>query len=212
MVFLNTWNYSWRQTCSIWPKDKSPFITQTFRQSAKSRRYTKGQLTEFWDAILLSSASKNVVQKFTRNLILPTNANKGPDGCTYDVSPTHFFVDNMISPNYFENEFVPTFRTVGYWLGKCGIWFSIFPFIKLIFDIVVTVMRTVEIHRITGRIVSFGKLLLTATNVQFLHAFNTELSLFSSQTHQVFDTYICRKAGIYRTHLSLYSNTTQNCS
>ena len=34
---------------------------------------------------------------------------------------------------------------------------------KLIIDIVVTVLRTLEIHRITGRSVSFGKVLLSAT-------------------------------------------------
>ena len=53
------------------PKDISTFTTQKFPQSAKARMYTKGQLSEFWDAILMSSASKNALQKFTRNLIVP---------------------------------------------------------------------------------------------------------------------------------------------
>ena len=69
----------------------------------------------------------------------------------------------MISPNYFENEFVQTFGTIGYWLEKCGIWFAIFLFVKLIIDIVVVVMRTLEIHRINGRSVNSGKVLLSAT-------------------------------------------------
>ena len=88
------------------PKDISPFTTQKFPQSAKAGMYTKGQLSEFWDAILRSSASKNALQKFTRNLIVPSNAKKGPDGYTYYSPRTDFFVDNMISPNYFENKFV----------------------------------------------------------------------------------------------------------
>ena len=74
----------------------------------------------------------------------------------------------MISPNYFENKFVQTFGTVDYWLEKCGIWFAIILFVKLIIDIVVTVMRTLEIHRITGRSVSFGKILLSATYNLFM--------------------------------------------
>ena len=74
----------------------------------------------------------------------------------------------MISPNYFENEFVETFGTIGYWLEKCGIWFAIFLFVKLIIDIVVVVMRTLEIHRITGRSVNFGKVLLSATYNLFM--------------------------------------------
>ena len=125
--------------------------------------YTKGQLSEFWDVILKSSASKNALQKFTQNLIVPSNAKKGPDGYTYYAPRTDFFVDNMISPNFFESEFAETFETIGYWLEKCGIWFAIFLFVKLIIDIVVVVMRTLEIHRITGKSINFGKVLLSAT-------------------------------------------------
>ena len=39
------------------PKDISPFTTQNFTQSAKAVLYTKGQLSDFWDAILMSSAA-----------------------------------------------------------------------------------------------------------------------------------------------------------
>ena len=150
------------------PKDNSPFTTQKFRQSAKAGMYTKGQLSEFWDAILMNSASKNALQKITRDLIVPSNAKKGPDGYSYYAPRTDFFVGYMISPNSFENKFVQTFGTVGYWLEKCGIWFAIFLFVKLIIDIVVTVMRTLEIHRITGRSVSFGKVSLSATYNLFM--------------------------------------------
>ena len=122
--------------------------------------YTKGQLSEFWDAILMSSTSKNVLQKFTRNLMGPSNAKKGADGYTYYATWTDFFLDNMISPNYFENMFVQTYGTVDWWLEKCGICFAIFLFPKLIIDIIVTVMRTSEVHLITGISVSFEKKVL----------------------------------------------------
>ena len=100
------------------PKDISPFTTQKFPQSAKAGMYTKGHLSEFWEAILMSSASKNALQKFTRNLIVPSNAKKGPDGYTYSAPRTDFVVDNMISPKYFENEFVGTFGTIGLLPGE----------------------------------------------------------------------------------------------
>ena len=116
----------------------------------------------------MSSASKNALQKLTRNLIVPSNAKKGPDGYTYYAPRTDCFVDTMISPKYLENKFVRTFGTVGYWLEKCGIWFAIFLFIKLIIDIIVTVMRTLEIHLITGISVSFGKVSLSATYSLFI--------------------------------------------
>ena len=87
------------------PKDIPPSTTQKFPQSAKAGMHTKRQLSEFWDNILMSSASKNDLQKFTRNLIVPSNAKKGPDGYTYYAPRTDFFVDNMIYYNRI------TFRT-----------------------------------------------------------------------------------------------------
>ena len=51
------------------PEDVVPFTRDQFPQSINARMYTKGQLTEFWDNILMSSASKNALQKFTRKLI-----------------------------------------------------------------------------------------------------------------------------------------------
>ena len=145
------------------PKDISPFTTQKIPQSAKARMFTKRQLTEFWDGILISSASKNALQKFTRNLILHSNAKKGPDGYTYYPPRTDFFLENMISTKYFENKMVQIFGTVGYWLEKCGILFAIILFIKLILDIIVTVISVLEIQRITGRSISFVKVLVSAT-------------------------------------------------
>ena len=157
-------------------KDISPFTTQKFPQSAKAGMFTKRQLSEVWDAILMSSASKNALQKFTRTLIVPSNANKGPDGYTYYASRTDFFVDNMISPIYFEHKFNQTYGTVDYWLEKCGIWFAIFLFIKLIIDIIVTVIRTKK-HRITGKSVSFGKVLQSATyNLSMISILNSVYS------------------------------------
>ena len=190
------------------PQDISHFTSQKIPQSAKAGLYTKGQHSEFWDAFLKSSASKNALQKFTRNLIVPSNAKKGPDGYTYYAPRTDFFLDNMISPNYFENEFVQTFGTAGYWLEKCRICFAIFLFIKLIIDIVVTVMRTLEIHRITGRSVSFGKVLLSATYNIFM--VSILISVYSPAKPIESSTSIAVKnARIYGTYPSLYPNTTQ---
>ena len=55
-------------------EDICPFTTQTFPQSARAGMYTKRQLSEFWDAIPISSASMNALLKFTRNLTVPSNA------------------------------------------------------------------------------------------------------------------------------------------
>ena len=106
-------------------KDISPFTTRKFPQSAKVGVYTKGRVSEFWDAILMSSALKNALQKITQNLIVPSNAKKGPDGYTCYAPRLDFFVDEMFSPNYFGKEFVEIFGANGYSLGKSGIWFGL---------------------------------------------------------------------------------------
>ena len=80
--------------------------------------HTKRQLSEFWDAILISSASKNALQKLTRNLIVLSNAKEGRDGYTYYPHRTDFFVDNMISPDYFKNKFARTLRPLATGLGN----------------------------------------------------------------------------------------------
>ena len=84
----------------------------------------------------MSSASRNALQKFTRKLIFPSNSKKGPDGYTFCAPRMDFFVDNMISPGYFESKFRQIFGTIGYWLEKCGIWFAVFRFAKLIIDVI----------------------------------------------------------------------------
>ena len=111
----------------------------------------------------MNSASKNASQKFTRKLIVPSQSKKGPEGYTYYAPKMDFFVDNMISPGYSESKFRQIFGTIGYWLEKCGIWFAVFLFIRLIFDVTVTIIRAFEIHRLTGASVGFGKSLLQLT-------------------------------------------------
>ena len=64
------------------PKDVAPFTRDQFAQSINAGVYTKGQLCDFWDNMLMSFASKNALQKSTRKLIVPSNSKKGPDGYT----------------------------------------------------------------------------------------------------------------------------------
>ena len=163
------------------PKDVAPFRRDHFPESINAGVYTKGQLTEFWDNILISSASKNALQKFTRKLIVPSQSKKRPEGYTYYVLKMDFFVDNMISPGYFESKFRQTFGTIAYWLEKCGIWFAVFPFVKLIIDITVTTVRAFEIHRLTGASVVFGKILFSATYNLFM--VSIFLSMFTPTTN-----------------------------
>ena len=73
---------------------------------------TEAQLSEFWDNILMSSGTKNALQKLSRKFIVPSNSKKRPDGYTYYTPRLDFFVDNIKSPGYFESKFRQTFGTI----------------------------------------------------------------------------------------------------
>ena len=85
----------------------------------------------------------------------------------------------MISPSYFKNQFMDTFGSVAYVLEFCGIYFSCFLFIKLIVDLIVMILRHMEINRLTGASLGLGKTLLSASYNLFLTSILT--SVFNPQ-------------------------------
>ena len=85
----------------------------------------------------------------------------------------------MISPSYFKNQFMDTFGLFAYVLEFCGIYFSCFLFIKLIVDLIVMILRHMEINRLTGASLGFGKTLLSSSYNLFLTSILT--SVFNPQ-------------------------------
>ena len=81
----------------------------------------------------------------------------------------------MISPEYFKDRFMDTFGPVAYFLEHCKIYFSVFLFFKLIIDVVVMAIRHLEISRMTGASLGFGKTLLSASYNIFLTSVFTSL-------------------------------------
>ena len=81
----------------------------------------------------------------------------------------------MISPGYFKDRFMDTFGPVAYVLEHCGIYFSVFSFFKLIIDVVVIVIRHLEISEKTGASFGFGKTLLSASYNIFLMSVVTSM-------------------------------------
>ena len=81
----------------------------------------------------------------------------------------------MISPEYFKDRFMDTFGPVAYFLEHCGNYFSVFLFFKLIIDVVVMVIRHLEISRMTGASLGFRKTLLSASYIIFLTSVLTSM-------------------------------------
>ena len=85
----------------------------------------------------------------------------------------------MISPSYFKNQFMDTFGSVAYVLEFCGKYFSCFLFIKLIVDLIVMILRHMELNRLTGASLGFGMTLLSPSYNLFLKSILT--SVFNPQ-------------------------------
>ena len=81
----------------------------------------------------------------------------------------------MISPEYFKDRFMDTFGPVAYILEHCGTYSSVFLFLKLIIDLIVVIKRHMEINRLTGVSLGFGKTLLSASYISFLTSVMTSM-------------------------------------
>ena len=68
-----------------------------------------------------------------------------------------------------------TFGPIAYVLEHCGLYFSVFLFFKLIIDIVLMVIRHLEISKMTGASLGFGKTLLSASYNIFLMSVLTSM-------------------------------------
>ena len=162
--FTNTPTLEHRKLPAVFgPKDVTPVSRRAFGGAGDAEIYTRAQLSEFWDKILISAASRKALHKFSRELIVPNTAIYGPEQISYYAPRTDFYVENMISPSYFKNQFMDTFGLVAYVLELCGIYFSCLLFIKLIVDLIVVILRHMEINRLTGASLGFGKTLLSAS-------------------------------------------------
>ena len=160
-------------------KDVTPVSRRAFGGAGAAGIYTRAQLSEFWDNIFISAASRKALQKFSRELIVPNTAIHGPEQYSYYAPGTDFYVDNMISPSYFKNQFMETFGSVAYVLEICGTYFSCFLFIKLIVDLIFMILRHMENNRLNGASLGFGKTLLSAFYNLFLTSILT--SVFNPQ-------------------------------
>ena len=157
------------------PKDVSPVAVHSFPGSQDAGMYTRSEISNFWDSILISAASRIALKKFAQKLIVFSNNNKDPDSFPYYAPRTDFFVDNMISPGYFKGRLMDTFGPVAYVLEHCRNYFSVFLFFTLIIDVVVMVIRHLEIIKMTGASLGFGKILLSASYNMFLMSVLTSM-------------------------------------
>ena len=84
------------------------------------------------------------------------------------------YLDSLLSPTFFVNQFIGTFGKIAYWVERCGAYIACFLHAKFLIDILVTITWALEIHRLSKQTTGFWKILLGAT----YNLFN--LSIFTS--------------------------------
>ena len=105
---------------------------------------------------------KGVLKHFTKSLIDSRESFSNISVTNYYNSRT-IYLDSFISPDFFNNQFVETFGKIQYIIERCGIFFAAFLFIKLLIDIVLCLIRAMQINKITDASIHFGKALFAAT-------------------------------------------------
>ena len=102
--FTSTPTHEHRKRPAVFgPKDVTPVSRRAFGGAGDAGIYTRAQLSEFWDNILISTASRKALQKFSRELFVHNTAIHGPEQYSYFAPRTDFYMDNMISPDTSKN-------------------------------------------------------------------------------------------------------------
>ena len=89
------------------------------------------------------------------------------------------YLDSLLSQGFFMNSFIGTFGFVAFFLEKIGIHFACFLFLKFLLEIIVTIIKALEINKLTNRTMSFWKIILGATYNLFVLSVFT--SIFSNE-------------------------------
>ena len=72
-----------------------------------------------------------------------------------------FYIDSLISPNFWKKKFTSTFGILTFWLEKVGVYFALFMFISSLMGIISVVIRTYEMRRLTANSLSIGSVLFS---------------------------------------------------
>ena len=123
---------------------------------------TYKEMMAIWDSINFNSNMKGVLKHSTKSLLGSRESFSKISGTHYYNSRTIYLV-SFISPDFFNNQFVETFGQIQYIIERCGIFFAAFLFIKLLIDIVLCLIRAMQINKITDAYIHFGKALFAAT-------------------------------------------------
>ena len=146
------------------PQDIGHITEFPIYDTRRAVMYTPKQLKAFWDNIIHNTASTSILKKITRFVL----HNRHMDYANSDALTARMglnqkiYLDSLFSPGFFVKNFIGTFGFVAFFLEKIRIYFACF-FFKFLLEVIVTIIKALEITKLTNRTMSFWKIILGAT-------------------------------------------------
>ena len=144
--------------------------------------YTPNQLKSFWDNLAFGSIKISFNKNFKRSsrrkkfrLLSKRYLYASAMGIYRQI-----YLDSLLSPTFFTEQVKDTFGIITFYLKKIGVYFACFLCIKFLTDVIVTIIRSFEIHKIFNKTMGFWKILLGATHNLCILSFFTPV--FSNET------------------------------
>ena len=121
-----------------------------FKNGQEFSFHIKEDMIAFWNDVTLNSEMKDAAQEFSRELVEIQHNKSQPSGYSNYYTLKTKYVDSLISSQFLHNRYIKAFGGVHYYLEHCGITFAVLLFVKFIVDIVVCIIRALQVHKITG--------------------------------------------------------------
>ena len=140
--------------------------------------YTPKQMKNFWDNIIHASASDTVLKKLTRTILTQGNTVRISDPGNLErllSLDDRLLMDHLLTPSFFVDKFKETFGILGYYIQCLGNFFACFLLVKFLIDVVVIVLRGVEIRKVSGATFGFVRTMLGATFDLFVLSLQTPM-------------------------------------
>ena len=154
-------------------------ITQfpTF-DTRRAGMYTPNQMKNFWDNVIHNSASDTLLKKLTRTILTRGNSVRisEPGNLERLLSLNdRLLLDHLLTPSFFVDKFKETFGELGYIIQCLGNFFACFLLVKFVIDVVVIVLRGLEIRKNSGATFGFVRTMLGATFNLFVLSLQTPM-------------------------------------
>ena len=127
---------------------KHKTVSMKFKNGQEVSFHVKEDMIAFWNDVTLNSEMKDTAQEFSRELVEIQHNKSQPSGYSNYYTTKTIYLDSLISSQFPHKRYIKAFGRVHYYLEQCGITFAVFLFVKFIIDMVVCIIRALEIHKI----------------------------------------------------------------